>query len=280
MTDRLRTDRQADAGEPQEREREARVEELLLAGLDHYFATHYAEAINIWTRVLFLDRSHARARAYIERARGAIAERQREADELLQHGVSAFQEGNPELARRLLTRALERGGAQQEEALAMLGRLDRLQAAAVADPLPTATPRRGAHPAPPIVPPGRDRWLLWFSVVVLLSALATIAMVVVTRSGRAPSWISLLPIEVSHETRTTPPEALPTLQAGEVALVRARALYARGRLHDALRALQPVTRGDHQATDADALRAEIQRTLLAAAGARPPVARPTAGDSR
>ena len=58
--------------------RESRIEELLLAGLDHYFSGQHELAISVWTRVLFLDRSHARARAYIERARGAIAERQRE----------------------------------------------------------------------------------------------------------------------------------------------------------------------------------------------------------
>ena len=37
----------------------------------------YEQAIHVWTRVLFLDRGHARARAYIERARSALAERQR-----------------------------------------------------------------------------------------------------------------------------------------------------------------------------------------------------------
>ena len=47
-------------------------------------------AINVWTRALFFDRSHARARAYIDRARSALAERQREAEELLQGGAAAF----------------------------------------------------------------------------------------------------------------------------------------------------------------------------------------------
>ena len=56
-------------------ERDARIEQLLLAGLDEYFAHHYEQAINLWTRVLFLDRTHDRARAYIERARSAQAER-------------------------------------------------------------------------------------------------------------------------------------------------------------------------------------------------------------
>src|SRR5437868_3948482 len=46
-----------------DQETSSRIEELLLAGLDHYFSGHHELAINVWTRVLFLDRSHARARA-------------------------------------------------------------------------------------------------------------------------------------------------------------------------------------------------------------------------
>jgi hypothetical protein len=61
-------------------DRAALIEQLLLAGLDQYFSGHYEQAIHVWTRVFFLDRGHARARAYIERARGALAERQREAE--------------------------------------------------------------------------------------------------------------------------------------------------------------------------------------------------------
>ena len=110
-------------------DREAKIEQLLLLGLDHYFAARYELAINIWTRALFIDRSHARARAYIERARSALAERQRESEELLQTGVAAFQRGEGEEARRLLQAAIE-GGAPSEEALAVLERLNRLETAA------------------------------------------------------------------------------------------------------------------------------------------------------
>src|SRR3954451_2114233 len=87
---------------------ESRIEELLLAGLDHYFNGQHELAIGVWTRVLFLDRGHARARAYIERARGAVAERQREGEELLQTGVAAFQRGDVADARRLLNSAVDR----------------------------------------------------------------------------------------------------------------------------------------------------------------------------
>src|SRR4051812_50042783 len=103
---------------------ESRIEELLLAGLDHYFNGQHELAISVWTRVLFLDRGHARARAYIERARGAIAERQREGEELVHTGAAAFQRGEAEAARRLRTSAVEQG-AGTHEAPARLERLDR-----------------------------------------------------------------------------------------------------------------------------------------------------------
>src|SRR5262245_12334927 len=126
-------------------DRDAKIEQLLLLGLDHYFAARYELAINVWTRALFIDRSHPRARAYIDRARSALAERQRESEELLQNGVAAFQRGEADEARRLLQAAID-GGAPSEEALAVLERLNRLETAA--SPVPTKRfdrlPRSGA----------------------------------------------------------------------------------------------------------------------------------------
>src|SRR5262245_29392745 len=121
MSDRMRTDPL-----PVEPDRDAKIEQLLLVGLDHYFASEFEQAINVWTRALFLDRSHPRARAYIDRARSALAERQRESEELLQNGLAAFRRGEGDEARRLLEAAIRRG-APREEALAVLDRLSRLE---------------------------------------------------------------------------------------------------------------------------------------------------------
>src|SRR3954449_10427118 len=145
MSDPLRTDgarAHADVASPSTADRDAKIEQLLLLGLDHYFASRYELAINVWTRALFLDRSHARARAYIDRARSALAERQRESEELLQNGVAAFQRGEGEEARRLLQAAID-GGAPSEEALAVLDRLNRLAPAfsAAASIAPDRAPR-------------------------------------------------------------------------------------------------------------------------------------------
>src|ERR687891_926955 len=106
-------------------DRDARIEQLLLSGLDHYFAGEYERAIGVWTRVVFLERHHDRARAYIERARSAMAERHRVTDELVHTGVSAYKAGEIEKARELLTRAGEQGS---DTAHIFLDRLNRIAA--------------------------------------------------------------------------------------------------------------------------------------------------------
>jgi tetratricopeptide (TPR) repeat protein len=125
MSDPLRTDGPPSIDPAHVPDRDAKIEQLLLAGLDHYFGARYEQAIAVWSRALFLDRNHARARAYIERARNALAERQRESEELLQKGLAAFHTGDGDEARRLLQAAMSMG-APPDEALAVLDRLSRL----------------------------------------------------------------------------------------------------------------------------------------------------------
>src|SRR5919106_1306277 len=141
MTDPLRTHPYNDStlSADAAAERDAKIETLLLAGLDQYFAGDYAQAIDVWTRALFLDRSHARARAYIERARSAMAEQQRESEELLHNGVAAFHRGEGQEARQMLNAAVQRGGAH-DVALAFLTRIDRIHAATPVEPAPLAAP--------------------------------------------------------------------------------------------------------------------------------------------
>lgn len=272
MTDPLRSDRLPPTGDVHERERDARVEELLLAGLDHYFAEQYDLAINVWTRVLFLDRGHARARAYIERARGAVAERQRKGDELLHTGAAALDHGDAGAARALVTSAVEHG-ASADEALALMARIDRLenavqgraQAARPASPYDSAVSAAAAVRR-------RAPWT-WIAaglvagVILGVSALALI----LSGTGRLPFLGAADPLPVS--TLNSP---LPVPTAGEIALSQAQALYARGRLTEALRALEGVPGGDPRRPRADELAAAIQRQLLAAARSTDRAASPEA----
>src|SRR4029450_3562374 len=102
MSDSLRNGDSRTIEGASDAERNAKIEQLLIAGLDHYFAARYEQAINVWTGALFFDRGHPRARAYIDRARSALAERQRESEELLQRGVAAFRDGDRDEVTRLL----------------------------------------------------------------------------------------------------------------------------------------------------------------------------------
>jgi tetratricopeptide (TPR) repeat protein len=263
MSDPVRTNATNDSRTPSPQnaaERDAKIESLLLAGLDHYFAGDYAQAIDVWTRALFLDRTHPRARAYIERARSAMAEQQRESDELLHNGIAAFERGEIEAARQLLNAAVQRGGAH-DVALAFLTRIDRINAAAPAAPA-AATAARPPFPAvAPSQPRGRPGWgVLAFSIIALGIAGAVAiswdqwrTLVPAFRNGLAPETAPARTVQ----------EPLIVPRSGEIAIERARALAASGKLYDALRAIDLVRSTDALRGEADKLKAQIQRELLA-----------------
>jgi hypothetical protein len=268
MTDPIRTDQLPDGGDVPERDRDARVEGLLLAGLDHYFAGQHELAISVWTRVLFLDRGHARAKAYIERARGAIAERQREGEELLHTGAAAFDRGDAGEARALLTSAVEQG-AGGDEALAMLDRLNRLEFARPAQARPVGRHALVEPREPPtgtVETPGANRagWIA-IGVVAGLGAAAALAWLALNR----PGWLPLGSTRPSIASVRMQEDPLPVPAPSEAWISRARTLYEKRQLREALTALEAVGYGDPLKSEADELRAAIQRLLLDAARARP-----------
>ena len=253
------------------RGREPRLR-ALLTGLDHYFAGDYEEAINLWTRVLFLDRHHDRARAYIERARSAQAERQREAEALMHQGLDAFAAGDVERARQLVGEGLAMG-ASRDLALGVLDRIERLGPV----PVPPVVPlrklrvaRREDEPVTAAQRPEHGR-LRTASVLLMFAALGAAAVAVwgvtLPDIGR---WT--LTREATRSAPVIPPaaESLPLPSASELYLSRGRALFQSGRLRDALVELDRVPVGDSGRPEADRLRAQIQRELLAvAASSRP-----------
>jgi hypothetical protein len=241
-------------------DRDAKIEQLLLVGLDHYFAAQYDQAINVWTRVLFLDRSHPRARAYVERARSALAERQRQSEELLQNGVAAFKRGEGGEARKLLQAALD-GGAPPEEALAVLDRLNRLETG------PSESPRARLGREPRAVVPRTGRSPALTTLVAWATAACAVAAIGVYAAGAWSRWAQDpgppdRPATTAGATLVSEP-SLPLPTRGEVALTRARTLVTAGHLRDALAVLDRVRSTDPQKADADELRSEIQRQLLA-----------------
>jgi hypothetical protein len=235
-------------------EREARIEQLLLAGLDHYFGGHYDQAINIWTRVTFLERGHGRARAYIERARSAVAERQRESEELVHAGVAAYNAGDLAAARDLLTRAVDHGGPS-DTALLFLQRLGRLETA----PAGTRARTNGRPPERRTADTGavRPRWVSTITVSALASLLILLGALPVT------SWLAQLPV-AGPSVAAPASEPLPVVRPADVLLMRARASHAAGRLHEVLATLDRIDVSDPRRVEADRLRADVQRELLAA----------------
>src|SRR5688500_17354837 len=263
MSEPLRT-APADQGPATDADREALIEKLLLAGLDHYFEGRYEQAVNVWTCVAFLERRHGRARAYIERARGALAEQQRESEELLHTGVEAYQAGDLRAARELLTRAVAEGGAN-ETALMFLQRLGHVEAATQKPR--DETPRRGSIRSAFRADAASDR-TNWFSAVLLSAAIIAVVLLL---AQPIASWLGELPV-APLESRSERVEPLPIVRASETRLARARDLYSNGRLRDALRLLDEIDLADPLHPDAEQLKADVQRSLLATASQVPPPA--------
>jgi hypothetical protein len=260
MTDPLRVDRLPNAADVPERDRDARIEELLLAGLDRYFSGEYELAINVWTRVLFIDRGHARARAYIERARTAVAERQRQGDELLHTGSVAVDRGDAGAARALIASAVEHG-APADEALALMARIDRLETAAPPPrPLP-AVPSSASSAVRAGHTPGGLPWR-WIGAALLAGVLLGAAVLGMLLQRGLQGWPFVAGAAPAPLSTLNAP--LPVPSVGEMALSRGQALHAQGRLHDALAALAAVPLGDPHRARADELTGTIQRQLLAA----------------
>jgi tetratricopeptide (TPR) repeat protein len=266
MSEPLRTD-PTDQAPLSEADRAARIEQLLLSGLDHYFGGNYEQAINIWTRVAFLERGHGRARAYIERARGALAERQRESEELTHTGIAAYETGDLQTARELLTRAVEQGGGN-DTALLFLQRLSRLDVVSGgAAQSQEVAPNRSRSPRreqPRTATPGGS-WIVTIAACVIVIGVVAVAALA------ARSWLVELPL-TAPQGEPARAEALPIVRVSDTRLSRARELVTSGHPHDALALLTEIDIADPLRVEADRLTADIQRGLLGDASAAPATA--------
>jgi len=269
MTEPRLADPQAPS-DPLDLDREAKIDELLLAGLEHYFDGRFQEAINVWGRVLFLDRGHARARAYIDRARGALAERQRRTEELVEEGAAALDRGDGAAARRLLSSAVANGDPH-DLARPHLERLTRL-----ASPTPPAGRRRAGTRAAASGPVARrgageaQRPVRTLPILGVALAIAVLFLFVASRDWLGPLVAPGIRTSPGATTAALAPPPLPVPRPAEIALARARDLHASGYMKAALAALDGVSAADPLAPDAARLRAEIQGALIAPRAEPPP----------
>ena len=196
-----------------------------------YFAGEYEHAINLWTRVLFLDRNHDRARAYIERARSAQAEQQRISEVLIHEGLEAFDRGEVVRARTLLSDALDQG-ASNDVALGVLGRIDRLDVGSRV-PLPAQPDvRRKAAPRTAAVPDANQRrstltlWWVTTAAIVLISLMAF----VLNSPGVLAEWFPEQAAASPAAPTPAPLTPLPVPSPTESYLAQARTLFSSGKL--------------------------------------------------
>jgi tetratricopeptide (TPR) repeat protein len=94
------------ASPPEGLEEGSKTSDLLRQGKTFLNAGHYQQAINVWTRILFLDRGNSAAREAIDRAKRSMAERQRELDALVGEAAKHADKGERRQAKRLLARVL------------------------------------------------------------------------------------------------------------------------------------------------------------------------------
>jgi tetratricopeptide (TPR) repeat protein len=232
--------------------RAGQIDALLDEGLDRYFAARHEEAIHLWTRVLFFDRNHAKARAYIDRARKMVAEMQRHSDELLQTSRDLLEQGDTEAARRLLSQAVATS-ADDLQVAALRVRLERIERVRAMD---APIDRPDTAVATERWKWGRMPWIAVAGGVALVTVAAFVAMAL--QPGR-----EALPARGASPAAAPAIDRMPVLSTSEVALVRARTAVARGRLSDALKELDRVSVDSPDRPAADQLRIDVQQLLMA-----------------
>jgi hypothetical protein len=260
-------------------DRHALIEQLLLAGLDHYFSGRFEQAIHVWTRVFFLDRGHARARAYIERARGVLAEHLREAEaqgaEEALRAAQAQAQAPPAYASASASVSAVRGavelsrtvdGSSSPRRFSRRDLLWRQNDADLTPPIDVAASVLLPAAAPAPAAGGKlfaHVLLVSLAVVLLFGA----GYVVVDRDRLAAWWRGPLDAPTSSlPLATVTTEPLPAPRPAEQTLTRAKALFAGGHLQDAARLLSSIRPDDALREEADQLTADIQRAMLDAAG--------------
>ena len=187
--------------------RDSQIDALLEDGLDRYFNGRYEDAIHLWTRVLFLDRTHARARAYIDRAKTALNELQRRSEELLQASRDLLDQGQTEAARELLTEAIA-VSADDAQAAALRARLERFERARVL----AGEARLAPHVPVEQVPGWSWRRSSPTAVAVVFAAVVVVVAVALSMGDRVDSVASPLAPPAVVDIR------LPVLSSAEAAL--------------------------------------------------------------
>ncbi len=127
------------------------IQELIERGQAAYDQKDQPRAISIWSRVFLLKPTHPEAGHLIERAKKSLAETENQIELLFGKARDAFDEGEHDAARLLITKALALRPNHLEVNL-LKEQLDREQGVASAQPRAAETPARRVEDSPPAAP--------------------------------------------------------------------------------------------------------------------------------
>jgi len=255
----------SDSNGEHDEETDVKIERLLLQGLDYYFKQQFERAIEIWSRVLFLERNNTRAHAYIAKARSAIAERIRESEESFFVGAEAFDRGDIDKARELLSAAIKSGG-NRDEVLTLLDRLDRLEMASGL-PVKGRLSKSLTHKDEDRINLSDSRKSFWSrnQYLIALSCLFVLGLAVVLWFWNSGELLNSNPLTTEYEISASihdESSGLQLLLMSDITLRRAEREMASGRYFEALRLLELISQGEPGSDKASRLKVEIQSELL------------------
>ena len=252
-----------------------KTEELYLHGDELFDRGFFQRAVDVWTRILFIDRGNPKARKAIERAKKVLAERQRLLDAEVATAGRLFEEGDLEGAGRLIRTVLATD-PRHVEGHHVAGRI------AVLDRRNLDGERAGAscEIEPPPVPSKRGLLLhvsqkssarpeTGTAALPLRMAVFALSAMLVFATGALYlhlNWDSFVSDGVF--AHSTPPSGLSDPEApslpdpAELRYYNGARLFAKGRYREALMELSLVDRSSATAEEARGLILRIEQRLL------------------
>ena len=248
-----------------------KTEELYLYGDELFDKGFFQRAVDVWTRILFIDRGNPKARKAIERAKKAIAERQRLLDAEVASAGRLFEEGDLEGADCLIRAVLATDprhveGHQVAERIAALDRRNLVGASCEIESPPVPS-KRGlpVH----VSKKGSARPATETSALPLKMAVFALSAMLVFATGALYlhlNWDSF--VSDGAFAHSTPPSGLSDLEArslpdpAELRYYNGARLFAKGRYREALTELSLVDRSSATAEEARGLILRIEQRLL------------------
>jgi tetratricopeptide (TPR) repeat protein len=262
--------------------------ELLRQGEEFYSRGFYHQAIHVWTRILFLDRGNPDARLRIDRAKEALAERERQLDAAIAEAKGLFESGRIHQARERVRSVLAVNGSHTE-AVALEAAIEALQRR---NEPPRERPREAdALAAPPATPPqgvvfkvargpkrsstpgarlatSRFKMTAFVFVALLLFAGSLLYLnenweaIVSDGANRPPAGLTRTPAGLSDRLAASVPDL------SRLRYYNGERLFAQGRYREALAELRLVDRDSKVTSEARSLILCIEDRLLRGATER------------